>query len=239
MAGSLGSLFGLNPYSSTSFLRSSSASFRCFLLRHKNRAASTINATAATGTTTATAIFPPGERPPESFDASAPKVARAAAPDEDEECFDVVLCGVPVDATKTDAVRVLRTVCSSVEPPTLPGLTVITEVNSITVGVDDVMGGVEASGVEETMESVEDDCDTEEMVDGGGLELGVRAGKENDVEVDVKEGLVNDTIDRQQGPKNAVRTRRFTSRIDHVEKASPEAETIRGVTSFYRQSNDI
>lgn len=59
----MGSLLGLNPYSSTSFLRNSSPSFRCFRLRQRKRAARTIRATATTGTTTATAILLPAERP--------------------------------------------------------------------------------------------------------------------------------------------------------------------------------
>lgn len=77
MTGSVGSLLGLKPYSSTSFLRSSSASLRCFRLRQKKRAARTIKATATTGTTTATAILPPAERP-EGVEEEAPGVARAA-----------------------------------------------------------------------------------------------------------------------------------------------------------------
>ena len=78
MTGSVGSLLGLKPYSSTSFLRSSSPSLRCFRLRHRKRAASTIKATATTGTTTATAILPPAERPEELEEEVAPAVARAA-----------------------------------------------------------------------------------------------------------------------------------------------------------------
>lgn len=77
MTGSVGSILGLNPYSSTSFLRSSSPSFRCFRLRQRNRAARTIKATATTGTTTATAILPPAERP-EDVEEEAAAVARAA-----------------------------------------------------------------------------------------------------------------------------------------------------------------
>ena len=75
--GSVGSLLGLKPYSSTSFLLSSSPSLRCFRLRHRKRAASTIKATATTGTTTATAILPPAERPEELEDEVEP-VAIAA-----------------------------------------------------------------------------------------------------------------------------------------------------------------
>ena len=77
--GSVGSLFGLKPYSSTSFLRSSSPSLRCFRLRHRKRAASTIKATATTGTTTATAILPPAERP-EELEEDEPAAVATAAP---------------------------------------------------------------------------------------------------------------------------------------------------------------
>lgn len=63
MGGSVGSLFGLYPYSSTSFLRSSSAAFFAFHLRQKYKAARMIKATETTGTTTATAIVPPAESP--------------------------------------------------------------------------------------------------------------------------------------------------------------------------------
>ena len=77
MTGSVGSLLGLNPYSSTSFLRSSSPSLRCLRLRQRNRAARTIRATATTGTTTATAILPPADRP-EELEEDAPAVSSAA-----------------------------------------------------------------------------------------------------------------------------------------------------------------
>jgi len=60
----VGSAFGLYPYSSTSFRLCSSASFLCFLLRQKKIPARTRRATAAIGTTTATAIFPLLFRPP-------------------------------------------------------------------------------------------------------------------------------------------------------------------------------
>lgn len=89
-AGRVGSLFGLNPYSSTSFLLNSSASFRCFRFRQRNKAARTIKATAATGTTTARAIFPPGERP-EPFDVLAPEVASAAESDLEADDLELVL----------------------------------------------------------------------------------------------------------------------------------------------------
>jgi len=68
-AGSVGSLLGLKPYSSTSFRRASSAFLRCFLLLHKKMPPSTNNATTTTGITTAIAVLPPADRPPlfESF----------------------------------------------------------------------------------------------------------------------------------------------------------------------------
>jgi len=58
-AGNVGSLLGLYPYSSTSFLLNSSASLRCFRFRQKKIPAATRRATATIGTTTATAIVPP------------------------------------------------------------------------------------------------------------------------------------------------------------------------------------
>ena len=87
-AGSVGSLLGLKPYSSTSFRRRSAASLRCFRRRHRSRAASTMIATAATGTTTATAILPPAERPlvlpePEPDVASGPEPEDLLAGDVD------------------------------------------------------------------------------------------------------------------------------------------------------------
>ena len=80
MTGSVGSLLGLKPYSSTSFLRISSPSLRCFRFRQRKRAARTIRATATTGTTTATAILPPAERPEELEEEEAPAAVAAAAP---------------------------------------------------------------------------------------------------------------------------------------------------------------
>jgi hypothetical protein len=65
IAGKVGSSFGLYPYSSTSFLLMSSASFRCFRLLQKNKPASTRRATPAIGTITSTAVFPPPLSPPD------------------------------------------------------------------------------------------------------------------------------------------------------------------------------
>ena len=90
MTGSVGSLLGLNPYSSTSFLRSSSPSLRCFRLRQRKRAARTIKATATTGTTTATAILLPAERP-----------------EEEAEGVPVAATGAPVDLLADDLAEVV------------------------------------------------------------------------------------------------------------------------------------
>lgn len=115
--GRVGSLLGLNPYSSTSFLRSSSASFLCFRLRQRKRAARTISATATTGTTTATAMVPPGERP-EVEEALAPEVARAAEPDllEDELLEEAICVTVPDGKRWPLSVEVITTVAGSGVP---------------------------------------------------------------------------------------------------------------------------
>ena len=63
-AGSVGSLLGLKPYSSTSFLRASSAVFFCLRLLHNKIPPTTRSATTTTGTTTAMAVLPPVPRPP-------------------------------------------------------------------------------------------------------------------------------------------------------------------------------
>ena len=105
MTGSVGSLLGLKPYSSTSFLRISSPSLRCFRFRQRKRAARTIRATATTGTTTATAILLPGERP-EELEEEAAAVA-AAAPldllaDDLVEVTLVTATGVVVELDDVD-----------------------------------------------------------------------------------------------------------------------------------------
>lgn len=65
-AGRVGSSLGLKPYSSTSFLRASSALFFDLRLRQNQRPASSSSATATTGITTAMAVFPAGLSPPVS-----------------------------------------------------------------------------------------------------------------------------------------------------------------------------
>lgn len=134
----VGSLFGLKPYSSTSFLLNSSASFLCFRLRHRKRAARTIKATAATGTTTATAIFPPGERP-EPLDVLGPEVVSAAEPDLDADDAELLLCVmVGVGKIAGDSVDVTSTVWAwfVIAPPALLVVcgAVKTEVSMCVVG---------------------------------------------------------------------------------------------------------
>lgn len=63
-AGSVGSSFGLNPYSSTSFLRASSAVFFALRFRQNQIPARSRRATATIGMTTAMAVFPLGLSPP-------------------------------------------------------------------------------------------------------------------------------------------------------------------------------
>lgn len=82
MPGSVGSLFGLKPYSSTSFRRSSSAALLALRLRQKKIAARMIKATETTGTTTATAMVPLGDKPP-------PPEAAAVADDNAAESVAV------------------------------------------------------------------------------------------------------------------------------------------------------
>lgn len=65
-AGSVGSSLGLKPYSSTSFLRASSAFFLDLRFRQNQIPASNSSATATTGMTTAMAVFPAGLKPPVS-----------------------------------------------------------------------------------------------------------------------------------------------------------------------------
>ena len=108
--GKVGSLFGLKPYSSTSFLLNSSASFLCFRFRQRKRAAVTIKATATTGTTTATAILPPAERP-EPVEALDPDDASAALVFEEAADLEVVLCTFDMDGeVETEEVEVTKTV---------------------------------------------------------------------------------------------------------------------------------
>ena len=120
MTGNVGSLLGLKPYSSTSFLRISSPSLRCFRFRQRKRAARTIRATATTGTTTATAILPPGERPEELEE----PVAVAIAVPLDDLLADDLVEVTPVTATgavvELDEVEV-RVIVDGCGVPSLEG----------------------------------------------------------------------------------------------------------------------
>lgn len=100
-----GSLFGLKPYSSTSFRLSSSASLLALRRRHHQRRTQIIRATETTGTTTATAMVPPGESPWEPEDAAPVDVAVAVPVDElvveDSDIDPVVEVGAAVDVEVT------------------------------------------------------------------------------------------------------------------------------------------
>lgn len=74
----------------------------------------TIKATATTGTTTATAIFPPADRP-EVVEGLGLAVARAAEPDEEDDDFELLELGVLVSVGNTgvDWVDVTTIVCSA------------------------------------------------------------------------------------------------------------------------------
>ncbi len=165
-AGRVGSLLGLNPYSSTSFLRSSSASFRCFRFRQKKRPASTSSATTAIGTTTATAILAAGASPPELV-VVALEAGREAGPcDVDDDLGSVELldvdavgntAGVWVDVSTT----VVGCAATAVDPSVEADL-VVREVLKITVG-DCEVGGADVGGGDE-----EEDGGN---VDGGELDV--------------------------------------------------------------------
>ena len=145
MTGKVGSLLGLKPYSSTSFLRNSSPSLRCFRLRQRKRAARTIKATAATGTTTATAILPPGERP-EEFEEEALGFVRAA-PDDllADDLVEVVLVTADAVVIGLDDVEVRVMVFGCGDP------SLVEEVSIILVTwkseLDDVVGAAAATGL--------------------------------------------------------------------------------------------
>lgn len=165
-AGRVGSSLGLKPYSSTSFLRSSSASFLAFRFLQQKSRAKIINATETTGTTTATAIVPPAESPLESLatsvddgsgDASLVIVAEDAPFDDDasdgdgKEAVDVIITvvapdGPPLVFVITD-VTISSDVCDGgaggvavVEGASVvDGLLVVVVVEDA-VGVGDVVG---------------------------------------------------------------------------------------------------
>jgi hypothetical protein len=160
-AGRVGSLFGLYPYSSTSFLRSSSASLRCFRFRHKKRPASTRRATATIGTTTATAIFPPPFSPPpplEDFPSfMSPAVPVGPADEVDEPVSVGSGSGVSVDVISIVDVGWPETVgvCVMTDVITDGGRV---EVDVVEGGSEDVvLGVVDVEGVVELDSVVEED----------------------------------------------------------------------------------
>jgi hypothetical protein len=79
---SVGSRFGLKPYSSISFFRSSSAAFLALRFFQKNRKPRVNRTIAAKGTMTATATMPPVDNPLEGEDAPTVAIADDLADDE-------------------------------------------------------------------------------------------------------------------------------------------------------------
>lgn len=106
--------------------------------------------TAATGTTTATAIFPPAERPPLLLCGVADGVARAAASDDVDDVREVVGVAVDVAAGKTGpgAVDVRTTVVAIAVAPLLEGDSVMTDVINAVVatGATGATGAAEEAG---------------------------------------------------------------------------------------------
>lgn len=95
--------------------------------------------------------------------------------------------------------------------PALPEVTVVTEGDSLTLGVSDIVGvGVVSDELEVVatfiLDGLDDDDDDDDDDDGGaevlvtvdGIELGVRLGNEKDVDVDVKAGVEINTSNCQQ-----------------------------------------
>ena len=144
-------MFGLNPYSSTSLRRSSSAALFALRLRQKKSSAKIINATETTGTTTATAIVPLGERPLEL--AAEVEVASAAESVALEEMVDEapVLAAVWVDVITTTVVPCVDVNVVSWALEVVDGAVVVEEVVEEVdeVVVDEVVGsgaGVDVVG---------------------------------------------------------------------------------------------
>lgn len=154
-----GSLFGLNPYSAISLLRSSSAFFLAFLFLHKKNPIKNAAAMATIGIMTAIAILPPELKPPEPDDD--PEALKADGVEVLDEVSVTESVAVPevvsepnVDVTTTtEGVGVV--VASGVDE----GVSVMVEVTSTTLGLDVVEGATKVveGGIEVT----------EVMVDGG------------------------------------------------------------------------
>jgi hypothetical protein len=122
----------LNPYSSISFFRCSSALFRAFLFFQKNNNPTTNKAMATIGTTTATAIFPPCDSPPVFAALTALLVAIGAAREEEDWVEDEDSVRDEMGWGVGDAVDVMTTTEGVPVPPVEAGLCVMIEVNRTT-----------------------------------------------------------------------------------------------------------
>jgi hypothetical protein len=163
----VGSLFGLNPYSSISFLRSSSEFFRAFRLL-QNQIPSTMSiATTTTGTTTAIATFPPLDRPLDPFlEALAVFDVRAAVDEELDEVEDLDEVVGRKDWEVTGAVDVMKIVVGAVLPFAADSVTI-----EETITTEDVSGSVEVVGV---TSGVVDTGNVKEVVSGKELEVEIK-----------------------------------------------------------------
>jgi hypothetical protein len=163
----VGSLFGLNPYSSISFLRSSSEFFRAFRLL-QNQIPSTMSiATTTTGTTTAIATFPPLDRPLDPFlEALAVFDVRAAVDEELDEVKDLDEVVGRKDWEVTGAVDVMKIVVGAVLPFAADSVTI-----EETITTEDVSGSVEVVGV---TSGVVDTGNVKEVVSGKELEVEIK-----------------------------------------------------------------
>lgn len=163
----MGSLFGLNPYSSISFLRSSSEFFRAFRLL-QNQIPSTMSiATTTTGTTTAIATFPPLDRPLDPFlEALAVFDVRAAVDEELDEVKDLDEVVGRKDWEVTGAVDVMKIVVGAVLPFAADSVTI-----EETITTEDVSGSVEVVGV---TSGVVDTGNVKEVVSGKELEVEIK-----------------------------------------------------------------
>lgn len=189
-AGIVGSLLGLYPYSSTSFLLISSASLRCFRFLQKNIPAAIRAATATIGTTTAIAIVPPLDRPL-LLALPVPAFERPAVPEAVEEELDAVDEDLDVMA----CVDVIYSVVTCPDDIPSVGVTVTTDTtteddvgSSVVTGVvfacvvGCVVDGVVCGGV--VMAEVVGVVATDTGVDTGvvaGLEVGVVAIEDDEV----------------------------------------------------------
>jgi hypothetical protein len=163
----VGSLFGLNPYSSISFLRSSSEFFRAFRLL-QNQIPSTMSiATTTTGITTAIATFPPLDRPLDPFlEGLAVFDVRAAVDEELDEVEDLDEVVGRKDWEVTGAVDVMKIVVGAVLPFAADSVTIEEMITT-----EDVSGSVEVVGV---TSGVVDTGNVKEVVSGKELEVEIK-----------------------------------------------------------------